>query len=83
MEAPFTEEQTAHLNNWQSAGYVHPFTCCSAGSEKHCQRRNGEGEGILIATEVGWVCPCGEYKQDWAHDHMAQPLPEDPFKGFR
>ena len=30
-----------------------------------------ENEGILIASTQGWVCPCGEYKQDWAHDFMA------------
>jgi DNA polymerase III delta prime subunit len=31
-----------------------------------------ENEGILIATTDGWVCPCGEYKQDWAHDFMSK-----------
>jgi hypothetical protein len=31
-------------------------------------------DGVLIATLNGWVCPCGEYRQDWAHDFMANPL---------
>ena len=31
-----------------------------------------ENEGILTASTEGWVCPCGEYKQDWAHDFMAK-----------
>lgn len=41
----------------------HPLTCCSAGSEKNCQRRNGTGEGELIHKESHMECPCGEYKQ--------------------
>jgi hypothetical protein len=31
-----------------------------------------ENEGMLKATTDGWICPCGEYKQDWAHDFMAE-----------
>lgn len=31
-------------------------------------------EGILIATKEGWVCPCGYYKQDWAHTFMAEKI---------
>ena len=25
-----------------------------------------ENEGVLIATEDGWVCPCGYYTQEYA-----------------
>lgn len=32
-----------------------------------------ENEGVLVATTEGWVCPCGEYKQNWAHAFMAEP----------
>lgn len=42
-----------------------------------------ENEGILVATTEGWVCPCGEYKQNWAHSFMVEPLPPDPFEKFR
>jgi len=49
--------------NWQLANILAaidiPFT--------------NENEGLLVATTEGWVCPCGEYKQDWAHEFMANP----------
>ena len=32
-----------------------------------------ENDGVLVATTEGWVCPCGEYKQNWAHAFMAEP----------
>jgi hypothetical protein len=43
------------------------------------KRANDEGDtyeekqGILIATNEGWVCPCGKYKQQWAHKLMIEP----------
>ena len=39
-----------------------------------------ENEGILIAQEDGWICPCGEYRQDWAHAFMTEPLPKKQFE---
>lgn len=70
LKAPFNDDQVEKLNKYQEHGFFHPFTCCSAGTEEKCERRNGKGEGILIATNEGWVCPCGEYKQNWAHTFM-------------
>jgi hypothetical protein len=70
IKVPFTDSQVEKLNQYQEKGFFHPFTCCSAGSEEKCERRNHKGEGLLIATNEGWVCPCGEYKQDWAHTFM-------------
>lgn len=67
---PFSEEEVENLNNFQMNSNFHPFTCCSAGTKENCERRNGTGDGTLIASEDGWICPCGEYKQDWAHDFM-------------
>jgi hypothetical protein len=65
----FTEEQVSELNRYQEERQFHPYTCCSGGENTpNCQRRSGKNEGILIATTEGWVCPCGEYKQYWAHD---------------
>lgn len=72
ITAPFTKDQVDALNKWQQAGYVHPFTCCSTN------RSECPDEGQLIATEEGWVCPCGKYKQLWAHDFMFE-LPKHPF----
>ena len=70
INSPFSKDQVENLNHFQMSGIHHPFTCCSAGSEQNCERRNGTGEGILKATEQGWICPCGEYKQNWAHSFM-------------
>lgn len=67
MKAPFTPEQVAALNEFQK-GPMHPFTC--PGDKKHCYKDN-----VLVATEQGWVCACGEYTQDWAHDFMVEPMP--------
>lgn len=70
IKTPFSTEHVEKLNKYQQSGFFHPFTCCSAGDDETCERRNGKGEGILIATNEGWVCPCGKYKQDWAHTFM-------------
>lgn len=41
----------------------HPFTCGGPDGAIECERRKGTGEGVLIPTPEGWVCPCGAYKQ--------------------
>lgn len=67
--APFTPEQVAALNHWQTRGGMHPFTC---GAE-----HDGPAP-TLIAEADGWHCPgtltatC-DYRQDWAHAFMAEP----------
>lgn len=67
------------LNERQNNREVHPLTCCGGNGEPDCKRNkayaarcNGqkvpydsENEGVLIATETGWVCPCGKYKQQF------------------
>lgn len=78
IKAPFTDEQVKALNEFQKKGRFHPFTCCSPQEIKECKRANDEGDtyeekqGILIATNEGWVCPCGKYKQEWAHKLMIE-----------
>lgn len=71
INAPFTPEQVERLNAFQQAGRIHPFTCCSDGPADQCERRLRKSEGLLIATPEGWVCPCGAYRQTWAHGFMA------------
>ena len=66
-KAPWTEEEVDNLRKFQSLEWVHPFTCCG---HKNCERTEREDQGVLIPTAEGWVCPCGKYKQDWAHSHM-------------
>lgn len=60
IHAPWTPEQVEALNQWQQAGYVHPFTC----------RGDHDGARELIATEDGWLCPTCEDRQLWAHRMM-------------
>lgn len=59
ITAPFTMEQVVRLNEFQHLGIMHEFTC-----PHPCKNRT------LIATLDGWVCPCGEYRQYWAHGFM-------------
>ena len=67
IRAPFTSEQVEALNRYQNSGEFHPFTCGgNRTDEKHL-----DGEGILVATPDGWVCPYCEYKQNWTHGFMA------------
>lgn len=62
----FTPEQVASLNEYQKSGTFHPFTCGGNRTDEH----HLDGEGILVATEDGWICPYCDYKQDWAHEWM-------------
>ena len=74
IKAPFTKEQVINLNLYQfSKGMVHPFTCCSPDDIPECERRAKKSDGMLLADIEGWTCPCGKYKQDWAHAFMAGP----------
>lgn len=68
IEAPWTDEQVAALNRWQKAAYVHPFTC----GRQPRRPLHRDGEGVLVATRDGWVCPDDDYTQTWAHDFMAK-----------
>lgn len=71
IKAPFTPEQVRYLNDWQANKDVHPFTCGSEGRTD--LSIHGDGEGVLVATVRGWICPYCDYTQDWAHGFMAQP----------
>lgn len=61
----FTAEEAFTLNGYQEAGFMHPFTCGSGKRTEH-----PDGEGRLVATVHGWVCPYCDYRQDWAHSWM-------------
>ena len=78
MNKKFSKEVIEKLNEQQISGKYHPYTCSGNGIPE-CKRQNSyearqngeqipynnETEGVLIATENGWVCPCGKYTQDW------------------
>jgi hypothetical protein len=72
IRAPFTAVQVQGLNEYQTGtDFGHkmpPFTCGNRGDGQHGEE--GGDKGVLIATEQGWVCPCCEYTQDWAHSFM-------------
>ena len=63
VRVPWTAEQVYALDTFQTADYIHPFTCV----EDHpgCDRR-------LIPTQDGWICPHCDYTQDWCHDWMLE-----------
>jgi hypothetical protein len=64
IRAPWTAEQVEALNRWQASDFVHPYTC---GSGYRTNRSiHPDGEGRLVATEHGWVCPNCDYRQEWA-----------------
>lgn len=57
------------LNEHQQDGMYHPYTCNRGfpECEVNVEPRDWSKDGVLIATETGWVCPCGKYRQDWYH----------------
>jgi hypothetical protein len=75
LVAPFTPEQVEALNRFQKGRWMHPFTC---GSGNRTDANHLDGEGVLVATENGWICPYCDYTQDWAHDFMLLPDPRFP-----
>ena len=89
IKAPFSPEQVKLLNEYQEMGIMHPFTC--GGQPMEFEDEDGKftensrdqcpNEGLLIATKQGWVCPCGKYTQDWAHDFMldVEEMKNTPF----
>lgn len=63
----FTPEEVLSLNDYQKSRAFHPFTC---GSGNRTDENHLDGEGLLVATEDGWICPYCPYTQNWAHDFM-------------
>lgn len=64
-KAVFTPDEVKSLNAFQRAGVRHPFTCVRGRDRNHL-----DGEGVLLATERGWVCLYCDYTQDWAYSSM-------------
>lgn len=70
INAPFTDKQVTALNQFQTFGMMYDFTCANNNS---CERSDDNNWGVLTATNDGWVCPCGKYKQKWAWEFMIHP----------
>ena len=45
--APFTKEQVKNLNEFQTNGRFHEFTCCSPENISECERINKTSEGSI------------------------------------
>lgn len=71
ITAPWTDDEVAALNRFQTCGFVHEFTCIDD---------HGSASRVLIARRDGWHCPSCGYRQDWAHRFMLQE-PVNPFAG--
>lgn len=67
MNYDFSPEVVAELNERQNNSQLHPYTCDRNAPECEVNQtpRNYSKDGVLIATENGWICPCGKYKQNW------------------
>ncbi|MFK4801702.1 hypothetical protein ACI3K5_23845 [Streptomyces sp. MPA0124] len=66
IRVPWTSEQVAVLEQFQTTSGMHPFTC---GADQHTLAPR------LVPSHSGWYCPdpdC-DYRQDWAHAFMADP----------
>ncbi len=60
IEAPFSQKVVETINNFQRLDNFHPLTCGSGNRKGHA-----DGEGILVATKDGLICPFCDYKQNW------------------
>jgi hypothetical protein len=61
--APWSQELVNALNAQQKDETRHPYTCGGNRTDaKHL-----DGEGVLVATPNGWMCPYCDYRQDWCH----------------
>ncbi|MDE2101293.1 MAG: hypothetical protein KGL39_28865 [Patescibacteria group bacterium] len=67
---PWTEEQVAALAARQQREDLHPYTC---GGGNRQDERHLNGEGVLVPTASGWVCPYCDYRQEWAFLQDAIP----------
>lgn len=63
-KAPWSDIQIAFLETRQTSPNIHPYTC-NRESPKCEKKADPNKDGVLKATKDGWICPCGEYKQDW------------------
>ena len=54
--APWGQDLVDELNEQQRHRRFHPYTC--GVSSTH-------GEGYLVATVNGWICPACSYAQGW------------------
>jgi len=69
----FTPEEVVNLNDYQRSGQFHPFTCGNGDDPNHPHPYGGNG--VLVATVRGWICPFCDYAQNWAHEFIKEKRP--------
>ena len=61
MKITLTPAEVDALNRFQHSGQFHPYTCGGNRTDAN----HLDGEGILVATADGWVCPYCDYRQEF------------------
>ena len=61
----FAPDEVRSLNAFQRSRVRHPYTCVNGRRSNHLDR-----EGVLVATERGWLCPYCDYTQTSARAWM-------------
>ena len=61
MKNKIPKKIVEQLNKQQKEGKFHIYTC----DRNHSECQVDLNDGVLIATENCWICPCGNYKEDW------------------
>ena len=69
---PWSPGQVEALNLYQRRSPMHPFTCPDRDDGNHAVLDGEFDFGILVATPSGWICPDCDYRQEWAHNWMAE-----------
>lgn len=76
LKAPWTEEHVKNLQSFQKYKFLHPYTCGGNRKDKH----HLDGEGILVPTVNGWICPYCSYTQDTCHESIASQFWETVYE---
>ena len=61
ITAPWSDSEVEQLRQLQGNPMFHGYTCPGG---RDCR---APGHRLLVPTTEGWVCVCGDYRQDWAH----------------
>lgn len=58
------QKRLDELNASQKSRQFHPYTCGFNRTDEY----HLDGEGILVATEEGWMCPYCTYRQPFRNE---------------
>ncbi len=72
-QTPWTQTEVDLLNASQQDRRFHPYTC---GSGNRTDENHKDGEGVLVATVNGWMCPWCPYRQNWFNGIVENIFPK-------